>query len=206
MSFGGDFLKTELPSLSLLANGLFFMMSGCRFCRLPQYVHYPHEIRFHLKKDVYFLSLAKQQCLIQCMAFSGCAAAPGPSWCSAGRPTRAPHGYVMLPFPTGWWDFKSQISWLHNLSYDWPGVPAGWTCSADGYKFFFNLQKGMIVLVQHLELIYYTGIFLALNVKCCNGRYQIHSWAFKGREVHSYPSRPALDVVLVWKRNAFAFE
>lgn len=112
----------------------------------------------------------------------------------------------VLPFPTGWWDFKSQISWLHNLSYDWPGVPAGWTCSADGYKFFFNLQKGMIVLVQHLELIYYTGIFLALNVKCCNGRYQKHSWAFKGREVHSYPSRPALDVVLVWKRNAFAFE
>lgn len=94
MSFGGDFLKTELPSLSLLANGLFFMMSGCRFCRLPQYVHYPHEIRFHLKMFI-FLSLAKQQCLIQCMAFSGCAAAPGPSWCSAGRPTRAPHGYVM---------------------------------------------------------------------------------------------------------------
>lgn len=158
-------------------------------------------------KDVYFLSLAKQQCLIQCMAFSGCAAAPGPSWCSAGRPTRAPHGYVMCyHFPQVGEilnrRFLGSIICLMTDQESQQGELVLLTVTSS----FFNLQKGMIVLVRHLELIYYTGIFLALNVKCCNGRYQIHSWAFKGREVHSYPSRPALDVVLVWKRNAFSFE
>lgn len=99
MSFGADFLKTELPSLSLPASG-FFMTSGCRLCRLPQYVHYPQEIRFHLKMFI-FLRVGSA--------------------------------------------FRTHLF----------------------HRPFLSTELSNVV----------------------NGRYQTHSWAFKGREVHSHPAQ-----------------